>query len=228
MDICMDPIQCLGPCKSVCCRRCASEWCQNGRRVVGCPKKCSEPWQFQLIPHKKLEMECPYSTTCKIEYVEDLEKHLQSCPFSSEEVQKVNSLRNHYMCVNNHELKFFVGSFAEIVNSTCQECTEKGDCRSKCPKCGVMYCVKCRAPPCSKECCPLGHNYKFVKPARKSTICDMCGMSAGLVGLGVHSDPACNFDVCELCFDRLPASNSSNEIVKRIRDIVGNKCKQNH
>jgi hypothetical protein len=71
-----------------------------------------------------------------------------------------------------------------------------------------MYCVKCRVPPSSKECCPLDHTYNFVKPARRTTICDMCGMSAGLVGLGVYSDKACNFDVCEMCYEHLPNKNN--------------------
>lgn len=120
MDLCIDPIRCMGPCKSVSCRKCASEWCKNGRSSVSCPKKCVDPWRFELLPRRRVEMECPYSADCRIEYAEDLEKHLLECTHAPKEMQAVRALRKSYKCFNNHELKFFVGSFEEFISSVCQ------------------------------------------------------------------------------------------------------------
>jgi hypothetical protein len=67
-----------------------------------------------------------------------------------------------------------------------------------------MYCVKCRAPPSSKECCPLGHTYNFSKSGNQNIICDMCGVSARVGDSSIYSDKTCNFDVCEICYESLP------------------------
>lgn len=71
-DLTVDPVQCQGKCRSVYCRKCATEWCQARRGDATCPKKCMKKWKFGLVPKRHVEMVCPFSKECLVSYAEDL------------------------------------------------------------------------------------------------------------------------------------------------------------
>jgi hypothetical protein len=96
----------------------------------------------------------------------------------------------------------------------CSECKEWGLCRSVCLSCSTNeqqkhYCTICRQPPCSKSKCPLGHPLKTRKKAGKNRFCDLCDVPAGLMSSSeVHGFCKCDFDLCGVCFAKLPENDS--------------------
>jgi hypothetical protein len=93
-------------------------------------------------------------------------------------------------------LEFFIGSYEEMIASHCAQCGEQKLCRSYCRQCEEFYCVGCRAPPCAKEGCPIGHAFNFQRIANLNYICDLCGISTAVSNDGVYDDNCCNFGIC--------------------------------
>ena len=62
----------------------------------------------------------------------------------------------------------------------------------------------CRVPPCSKEGCPIGHEFNFQRIGVVNFLCDVCGISTAVSNGGVYDDNLCNFGLCELCYHDLP------------------------
>ena len=73
-----------------------------------------------------------------------------------------------------------------------------------CRICQEYYCVGCRVPPCSKEGCPIGHQFTFQRASVVNYICDVCGISTGVSNNGIYDDNLCNFGLCEPCYQNLP------------------------
>ena len=71
-----------------------------------------------------------------------------------------------------------------------------------------MYCSDCRPFPCTKTKCPTGHKLKYRNKPTKNRICDLCDAPAGLLGKGVHGFCACEFDICDICYQKLPEEHA--------------------
>lgn len=72
----------------------------------------------------------------------------------------------------------------------------------------MFYCGGCRQIPCSKTACPLGHKLKHRVRPGKYRYCDLCDVPAGLLGKRAHGFCPCDFDVCDICYDRLPETTN--------------------
>jgi hypothetical protein len=59
-------------------------------------------------------------------------------------------------------------------------------------------------PPCSKEGCPIGHQFSYQNIANLDYICDLCGVSTSVSNHGVYDDTSCNFGICGACYQTLP------------------------
>ena len=97
--------------------------------------------------------------------------------------------------------------------SQCAECGQKALCRSICIHCSIKdrqknFCSDCRLPPCSKTKCPLGHKLKTRKKPGKFRVCDLCDLPAGFMSSKeVHGFCSCDFDMCGVCYSKLPESH---------------------
>lgn len=78
------------------------------------------------------------------------------------------------------------------------------------------YCIQCRPIPCTTHHCPHGH--ELVRTVTRSATCDLCDISVRRFAQPVHSDRACDFDVCSNCFRDLPEEHGLLPIRLREED----------
>lgn len=85
------------------------------------------------------------------------------------------------------------------------ECSSTENVKSLCHFCGTMYCNKCRIPEYTQRGCPANHVYKIGK--EENIRCSICGLEAAYVNLPTYQDTQCKFNICELCFRKIPRAS---------------------
>lgn len=93
----------------------------------------------------------------------------------------------------------------EMTDPICMDCGATENVKSLCKRCGTLYCNKCRLPQYTQRGCPANHRYKL--EIAENIRCNICGLAAAYVNLPTHQDVQCKFNICELCFRRLPRTS---------------------
>ena len=117
----------------------------------------------------------------------------------------------------------------DITDPICMDCSATENVKSICYQCGTMYCNKCRIPQYTQRGCPANHKYK--SEVTENLRCNICNLTAAYVSLPTHQDTQCKFNICELCFRRLPRASEEDLLqcmkghkLFRLPEIVHKMC----
>ena len=65
----------------------------------------------------------------------------------------------------------------------------------------------------------MGHKLKHRGKPGKYRFCDFCDVPAGLLSSKVHGFCSCDFDLCELCYQKLPDHNDKTPLKYNLQKL---------